>query len=194
MVFRAYSPTVTNIRFTYEQSCTTPGTLVSDRWNFEFVYTGLYVLLILSITTFGFMIAQWKIYAPKLAHLIIASLMLIWMAVLLLGFFIPYWVTANNADQPPTINPASDPRWCGAYYNQPSALTVCSNAPATPYIPNIVPADLGINNDFLFLFFFHLGLTVMLILDLVLSFIFVNYVSKEKKRNLPIEKRIRSRN
>ena len=178
-VFAFYVPTAANFRFTFTQDCAAPGTLVSDRWNFRFFYTGLYVFLTLVFFTFAFMIAQWKIGFPRWLHIAVAALVLIWLLVLLFAFFIPYWVTANRSTEPPTANPASDPRWCCAYFAEPAADGVCCNAPATPCTPNVTPSDLTVSGDFLFEFFFVAGFVVLLIIDLLLSSAFTSYVGIE---------------
>lgn len=168
LIFRFYSPTAQIYRHTYEIS-TPPGTLVSDRWSFDFVLESLFVLLWLIPISAGFMLTFPGIAAPTTIHLITLVLLGIWYMVAL-GFGIYDYVNANGTAPENYLNPANDPRWCCVYFNLPGAP--CVNTVAC--VPGVGADMLTVNGTFLFRFWFN----VVLILFIVFDFFYTLLVYK----------------
>lgn len=166
--FMFYVPAATVFRHTYETSAP-PGTLVSDRWNFEFWVVGLYVLLWLIPLSFAFMLGAPYSAGRRVFHLILITLLFIWYTVLLVIGAVQ-WANANKTDVDNYDNPANDDRWCCVYFNLPGAP--CVNT--APCVPGVGAGDLTVDHVFLMQFWYN----VVLMLAVVVDYVYVWFVLK----------------
>lgn len=163
IVFRFYSPSAATFIHTYQTS-TPPGTLVSERWKWDFWSESLYVLSWLIPASLAFMIDARKSRGRRIFHQIVLILLFIWFTVQL-AWGIADWTNANKSDTSNYDNPFNDDRWCCVYFNLPGAP--CVNTMACD--PGVGAGDLKPNGVALYRFWFNIVLWILVIVDFVLT-------------------------
>lgn len=163
LAFRFYSPLARTFEHTYQTS-TPPGSLSSERWNWDFFSEGLYVLAWFIPLTAAFMIDAPTSRGRRVFHLIVLVLLFIWFAIQLVWASVD-WSKANGFEVDNYDNPFNDDRWCCIYFALPGAP--CVNTVAC--VPGVGAGDLKPNGAALFRYWFNVLLMVVTAVDFVLT-------------------------
>jgi len=138
-----------SVRHTYQLPISSPGTLVSDRWDFNFVREWLFWLYGLVLLSGPFMRLS-RGRGGVGVHLALLILLLFWSVVNVIFDIIQL----NVANLPPTADDfqastlARDPRWCCVYGGQPGAVLICANNATLAMCPATGIATLTANHVF----------------------------------------------
>jgi len=141
------------------------GTLDSERWSVDFVFTGALLLAFVIPLSLGYALdsplREWR----RISHVIVVGILFAFYVVVM-AFWADYYQHANDATAANARNPANDPRWCNLYYSLPG-----SGCPQTAPTPGLVPSMLAPSEVFLWKFWFLVVWLFMLVLDFVLVMI-----------------------
>lgn len=197
--FRMFIPMTLQVRHTYElPAAACVNRLTSDRWTWEFVREGLFVLYLLMPFSGVFMI--WSRSRTGLwTHLVLLFTMFIWGFVMV-GYDIESIGTANVSPLSPQYNPtnlATDKRWCLVYGGQPGTDIVCANSgPCTAAVGAVSFEDLHIDGPFTF----RVAFNAIMLSFLAADFVFTLWtwrkllsdwmVPDRKSENSPVESKV----
>jgi hypothetical protein len=161
-----FAPTASNYIYSYLLQ-PNPGTLYSERWDYNFFVTGSIILLVIAPTTLFLLVAFPARKSLRVIHVIIVVVLIIWY---LISFAIGCvnWNSANVGTVSNFYNKANDARWCCVYWT----LTG-SPCPQAPCNPNCLAAQLTTDALFLFQLWYIFVLALALIGDLVFFLAYV---------------------
>ena len=165
---QGWSPTAAIFQHEYEVS-DPPGQLFSTRNTLYF-----YAMFSLSLMWWvplsaAMMTSFFGNRSLENLHIVVVLAFLFWFLVLV-GFGVIDWLTANPDPYDPLIvlewnNPATDKRWCCAYQGMgPQCHLATRNMTCVPFV---LPEMLGIDVDFAFSFVMNCILVLLLIFDFI---------------------------
>ena len=179
-LFVAYIPLAHTSQYTYFQDQTAPSaTVFSERWSLQWWFAGSPILLWAVTFSAAFMLAYYRSNWPKIFHIMLTTLVLIWFLVMV-GFGIFYWINAND----PTIpdNPANSLKYCCVFG---ASHVECPNNPSGSVCPFAIgPNDLTVNSDFFIDFWFKTVFVVFLIIDIILAGLYMRW----SRRSIEVER------
>ena len=169
--YRFALPLSIDFRHTYElpsQQCV--NRLTSDRWTWEYVREGMFVLFILVPFT-GFFMLDMKSKTGFWVHTICLLSLGVW-SIVMVGYDIQAVTTANlppgDGAWNPT-NPANDKQWCLVYAGQPGTELVCANPAPCPNVPPVAYTDLRVDGQFSWRVSFNAFMLLFIIVDFIFT-------------------------
>ncbi len=155
-----YAPTASTYIYSYLLQ-PTPGTLYSERWDYNFFVTGSIILLIIAPISLFFVVSFPKAKAMRIVHLVIVIILIVWyLSAFIVGCV--DWSSANVGTVSNFFNKANDARWCCVYYT----LTG-SPCPQSPCNPNYLATQLTTDPLFLFQLWYIFVVWVALLMDVI---------------------------
>jgi len=162
VIFLFYAPTAANFPYSYTLS-NPPGTLVSQRWSFDFVVVALFSFLIF----FPFILlfaadggGRWRL----ILFYVLAGLFLAWFLATFIKGCID-WGAANGTAPGNYFNRANDARWCCVYYNLPGAP--CGNHIACT--PSVSANALAVDGTYLYQIWMNFIMCILLVVQIILA-------------------------
>lgn len=166
-VYLFYGPTASTYTYTFQLPPSTPGNLISNRWDADFFFTGSLQLLWLVPLTAAFMSDKALSTGRRYFHIITTLLLLVYFVVILIYWGVAFYSKANLGSSTNAGNPANDNRWCCIYYSLPGSQ--CVN---TVPCPGIGAIDLVTNGLFLWKFWWLFVFLLFMVAELVYVFAF----------------------
>jgi hypothetical protein len=157
-----YGPTASTYKYTFVEPPTAPGTLITERWSYDFIFTASMCMMILAPLTMAYMSDASQMEARRNLHVIIVVLLMIYFTAVCVTWSFNA-ARANQATTANARNPANDPRWCCVNYGLPASE--CYNAPCA----GVGQGDLVINAVFLFKYVFVWLYVALLAVDLLIT-------------------------
>lgn len=159
LFYTFWAVTASTYEHTYLRPATAPtGSLYSQRFTADFFFTGSLLLLFFVPFSFAWLLENPGSGVRQNVHIMFTALLLVYMIVILLFWGIGFYPNANAGTAGNAANPANDNRWCCVYY------TIAGSAcPNTVGCPGVVASMFGINDVFLYKFWFLFVFIVLLI-------------------------------
>ena len=149
-----------NTEYTFIKPSSAPGTLLSDRWNVDFYFTGATVFLFFLPITAAYMSDAPQHEWRRNMH-VIFLIVFFFHSVLALGLWgALYYAKANDATPENSGNAANDKRWC-CVYRHLDPIRCTNTAPC----PGVGPADLSIDQWFLLKYWGLVSVILFIVLD-----------------------------
>ncbi len=137
-----YALLTTDTKYTYLEPPAAPGDLISERWNYHFVFSLSLALFVFVWWSLYLMINAAHVDWRRNVHVVIVALLMIYFGAMALTWSVDL-AHANAATTQNARNPANDPRWCCVNSGLPSSQ--CHNVPCA----GVGQGDLLINPAFL---------------------------------------------
>jgi len=175
-----------SVRHTYQLPITSPGVLVTDRWDFNFFrewFFWLYGLVVLS----GPFMRLNRTRGGAGVHIGLLILLLGW-GVVNIVFDAIHMSKANvgpAADNFDQSTLARDPRWCCVFGGQPGTGTICANNYTIATCPAVGIAQLRVDRIFLFRVVLNYIFIGFILYDLIITWsaylpLLTQYLNKKK--------------
>lgn len=181
IVFFFYAHAIRYIH-SYDLDCASPGMLVSDRWNWDFVLHGLYgFFLILLLWSSGEMLTEWYSWKPYTWFIIWNAVTLVWLFST--GIYLSVEAgRANRVDSPG--NAFNDPRACCVFGSLSAWQDRCKLT--GPCTPGVLDTDLGLSGPKVFQLVLHWLFVVMV--GITMIYVPTTYKSSqlEMGKTLPV--------
>lgn len=170
--YHAFIPQSLQVRHTYEfpvSNCA--NRLTSDRWTWEFIREGLFVLFWFAPIT-GLFLIWCRSKTGMWLHIVVLAALLLW-GLVNVGYDIENIGTANLPPNDVRYNPsnlANDRQWCLVYGGQPGTELVCAIVAPCPAATSAVSfEDLHINGPFSFRVAVNAFFTAFCLVDLIFT-------------------------